>query len=60
MYTKQYHFQYVMEYCLKQQRIVVLFNKQKNKQTPWPLVRERTIPTDDRHLLTKFSANFCG
>jgi hypothetical protein len=28
--------------------------------TTWPLVRERTIPTDDRHLLTKFSANFCG
>jgi hypothetical protein len=25
----------------------------KNKQTPWPLVR-------DRHLSTKFSANFCG
>jgi hypothetical protein len=21
-------------------------NKQTNKQTPWPLVRERTIPTD--------------
>jgi hypothetical protein len=21
----------------------------KNKQTPWSLVRERTIPTDDRH-----------
>jgi hypothetical protein len=21
-------------------------NKQKTKQTPWPLVRERTIPTD--------------
>jgi hypothetical protein len=28
--------------------------------TPWPSVRERTIPTDDRHLSTKFSANFCG
>jgi hypothetical protein len=22
------------------------YQKQKNKQTPWPLVRERTIPTD--------------
>jgi hypothetical protein len=21
-------------------------NKQKQKQTPWPLVRERTIPTE--------------
>jgi hypothetical protein len=24
---------------------IFVFNKQ-NKQTPWPLVRERTIPTD--------------
>jgi hypothetical protein len=32
----------------------------KQKQTPWPLVRERTIPTDDRRLSTKFSATFCG
>jgi hypothetical protein len=23
-----------------------LYIKTKNKQTPWPLVRERTIPTD--------------
>jgi hypothetical protein len=30
------------------------------KQTPLSLVRKRTIPTDDRHLLAKFSANFCG
>jgi serine/threonine protein kinase len=30
----------------------------KQKQTPWPLVRERTIPTDDRHLSTKFSVNY--
>jgi hypothetical protein len=30
----------------------------KNKQTPWPLVRERTIPTDRRHLSTKFSVNY--
>jgi hypothetical protein len=35
-------------------------NKQNKKRTPWSLVRERTIPTDDRHLLVKFSANFCG
>jgi hypothetical protein len=34
-------------------------NKQENK-TLWPLVRKRTIPTDDRHLSPKFSANFCG
>jgi hypothetical protein len=26
--------------------ITNLINKQTNKQTPWPLVRERTIPTD--------------
>jgi hypothetical protein len=30
----------------------------KQKKTPWPLVRKRNIPTDDRHLLAKFSANF--
>jgi hypothetical protein len=31
----------------------------KTKQTPWPLVCKRPIPTDDRHLLVKVSANFC-
>jgi hypothetical protein len=31
-----------------------------NKQTPWPLVHKRTIPTEDRQLSAKFSANFCG
>jgi hypothetical protein len=31
---------------------------QTNKQTPWPLVRKRTIPTDDHHLMAKFSATF--
>jgi hypothetical protein len=25
-----------------------------NKQTPWPLVRKWTIPTDDSHVLEKF------
>jgi hypothetical protein len=30
------------------------------KQTPWPLVRKRTIPTEGRHLKVKFSANVCG
>jgi hypothetical protein len=32
------------------------------KQTPWPLVRMRTIPTPliDLHLFAKFSANFYG
>jgi hypothetical protein len=40
---------------LKDEKVI-----QTNKQTPWPLVRERTIPTDDRHLSTKFSANFRG
>jgi hypothetical protein len=33
---------------------------QEEKQTLWPSVRKRTIPTDDRHLSPKFSANFCG
>jgi hypothetical protein len=36
---------------------IVLPNKQK--QTLWPLVRKRTIPSD-HHLSTKFSAKFCG
>jgi hypothetical protein len=31
--------------------------KQTNKQTPWPLVRKRTMPTE---RLVKFSANFYG
>jgi hypothetical protein len=31
------------------------------KQTPWPLVRERTIPTERLPFVdTKFSADFCG
>jgi hypothetical protein len=30
----------------------------KQQQTPWLLVRKRTIPTGDRHLSTKFSVNF--
>jgi hypothetical protein len=29
------------------------------KQTPWPLVRKRTIPTERPHLSTKFNFNFC-
>jgi hypothetical protein len=29
-------------------------NKQTNKQTPWPLVRERTIPTDRQPLVGEF------
>jgi hypothetical protein len=28
------------------------------KQNPWPVVRKRTIPADDRHLSAKFTANF--
>jgi hypothetical protein len=31
-----------------------------NKQTPWPLVHERTIPTERPPLVDEFSANFCG
>jgi hypothetical protein len=26
-------------------------NEQTNKQTPWPLVRERTIPTERQPLV---------
>jgi hypothetical protein len=41
---------------------VILCMKEDHKQiqTPWPLVRKRTIPTERPLLLTKFSANFCG
>jgi hypothetical protein len=35
-------------------------HEQTNKQTPLPLVRERTIQTERRHLSTKFSTIFCG
>jgi hypothetical protein len=35
-------------------------DKQQNKQTPWSLVRKRTIPTERQPLVTKFSANFCA
>jgi hypothetical protein len=31
----------------------------KKKKTPWPSVCKQTIPTEHRHLLPKFSANFC-
>jgi hypothetical protein len=27
---------------------------------PWPLVRERTIPTDNRHLSAKLFVHFWG
>jgi hypothetical protein len=27
----------------------------RTKETPWPLVRKRTIPNGDRHLSTKFN-----
>jgi hypothetical protein len=32
----------------------------KLNQTPWPLVRKRTIPTERPPLLGEVSANFCG
>jgi hypothetical protein len=35
------------------------YAKQKKKLLG-PIVRELTIPTERRHLSTKFSANFCG
>jgi hypothetical protein len=28
------------------QNTYTLYNKQTNKQTPWPFVRERTLPTE--------------
>jgi hypothetical protein len=30
------------------------------KQTPWPVVRKRTIPTKRPPLVGEVSANFCG
>jgi hypothetical protein len=33
-----------LTYCRKSQ--LTTTTKKQNKQTPWPLVRERTIPTD--------------
>jgi hypothetical protein len=39
---------------------ICLLRNQHLNTNPWPLVRKRTVPTDDRHLLAKFSANFCG
>jgi hypothetical protein len=30
----------------------------RTKQTPWPLVRKRSIPTSDRHLSTKLLPTF--
>jgi hypothetical protein len=41
-------------------RSLLFLPKQKTKQTPWPLVRERTIPTDRPPLVDEFSVNFCG
>jgi hypothetical protein len=46
-----FNYTFVMESC------IIDINKQK--QTPWPLVRKRNI-LSDRRLLAKFSANFCG
>jgi hypothetical protein len=39
---------YANEYSNKQRESIYIQKifKQTNKQTPWPLVRERTIPTD--------------
>jgi hypothetical protein len=34
--------------------------KTKRKQTPWLLVRKRTIPTERPPLVGEVSANFCG
>jgi hypothetical protein len=34
--------------------------KNKSKQTPWLLVRKRTIPTERPQLVDEVSANFCG
>jgi hypothetical protein len=41
--------------------MAVLAVSATNKQTPWSLVRELTIPTDRPPLVGEiFSANFCG
>jgi hypothetical protein len=32
----------------------------KNKQTPWPVVRKRTIPTERPPLVGEVNANFSG
>jgi hypothetical protein len=34
--------------------------KQNKKRTPWVLVRERTIPTEQASLVGEVSANFVG
>jgi hypothetical protein len=35
-------------------------NKQTNKETPWLLVRKRTISTDRAPLVGDISGNLCG
>jgi hypothetical protein len=38
----------------------IVFLNNKQKQIPWSLVRERTIPTESPPLVGEVSANFCG
>jgi len=35
-------------------------NSNHKTKTPWPLVRERTIPTERPPPVGEVSANFCG
>jgi hypothetical protein len=48
---------------LSEAKIVLLCILQgicKKKQTPWPLARERTIPTKRSPLVGEVSVNVCG
>jgi hypothetical protein len=35
-------------------------HKETNKQTPWLVVRKRTIPTERSPFVGEVSVNFCG
>jgi hypothetical protein len=37
-----------------------LNTKNIQKESPWPLVIERTVPTERPQLVGEVSANFCG
>jgi hypothetical protein len=54
-----HHTHQALKNCLNIQLNALNYIKQQ-KKPPWPLVRERTIPTKGRHLSMKFRANFYG
>jgi hypothetical protein len=37
----------------------MVLSRIKEKRTPWPVVRKRTIPTERPPLVDEVSANFC-